>query len=102
MHSADHKIWKMWWTTQAQKTDFKFDANKEYARDDWFKENHLEKLHQKNDSNLVTQIDMKVQTLVHTNNLILLLSFQHFFNFLNTFVFSVLSFLFLTLFFAQY
>jgi hypothetical protein len=64
-------------TTHAQKTNFRFDANKEYARD--VKENHLAKLHQNDDSKPVTQIDMKVQTLVHTNNLILLLSFQHFF-----------------------
>ena len=32
--------------THAQKTD-RFDANKEYARDNWCKGNHLAKLHQR-------------------------------------------------------
>jgi hypothetical protein len=63
--------------THAPKTDFRFDANKEYAHDDWFKEKQLAKLHQNDDSNLVVQIDMKVQTLAHTNNMILLLSLKH-------------------------
>ena len=60
------------------KRDFRLDANKNYARDGWFTRNLLAKIAPKEDSKLVTQLDMKNSALVHTNNLITLLSFPTF------------------------
>ena len=64
--------------THTHKRNFRLDANKDYDRDEWFTRNLLAKIAPKEDSKLVTQLDMKNSALVHTNNLITLLSFPTF------------------------
>ena len=45
------------------KRNFRLDANKDYDRDEWFTRNLLAKIAPKEDSKLVTQLDMKIQHL---------------------------------------
>ena len=46
-----------------RKRNFRLDVNKDYARDGWFTRNLLAKTAPKEDSKLVTQLDMKIQHL---------------------------------------
>ena len=64
--------------THTHKRNFRLDANKDHSRDEWFTRNLLAKIAPKEDSKLVTQLDMKNSALVHTNNLFTLLSFPTF------------------------
>ena len=46
--------------THTHTKNFRLDANKDHARDEWFTRNLLAKIAPKEDRKLVTQLDMKI------------------------------------------